>query len=175
MASYWVTKNHRWLQQFTENPNDDYFPIAENWTWASNVSGGYILPWGINFGAFLQSKTGVQGGRTVIFRAADPDGGTPLRQLSTVTVRVEPFGAQQGPAITIVNLRASKQFRLMGGSRLDVNFDAFNLLNSSAPTTMTFVSGPTYGWYGVTGTSPNAAEGGIVAARVARVGMRYSF
>jgi hypothetical protein len=89
-------------------------------------------------------------------------------------VRLEPFGAQQGPAITIVNLRASKQFRV-GIGRLDVNVDAFNLLNSSAPTTMTFVSGPTYGWYGVSGTSVNAAEGGIVASRVARVGMKYSF
>jgi hypothetical protein len=174
MVSYWVTKHHRWIQQFDENPNEDYFPLAENWTWATNFSGNYRLPWDINFGAFLQSKVGVQGQRTLTLRAADPDGGTPLRQLSTVTVRTEPFGAQQGPAISILNLRASKQFRLRSGQRIDVNLDAFNLLNSSAPTTMTFLSGPTFGWYGVSGAG-NAAEGGIVAARVARLGMRYSF
>jgi hypothetical protein len=174
MASYWVTKHHRWIEQFDENPNEDYFPLAENWTWAANVSGNYRLPWDINFGAFLQTKVGVQGQRTLTLRATDPDGGTPLRQLTTVTVRTEPFGAQQGPAISILNLRASKQFRLASGQRIDLNLDAFNLLNSSAPTTMTFLSGPTFGWYGVSGAG-NAAEGGIVAARVARVGMRYSF
>ena len=174
MASYWVTKHHRWIQQLPENPNEDYFPLAENWTWATNVSGNYRFPWDINFGAFLQSKVGVQGQRTLTLRAADPDGGTPLRQLTTVTVRTEPFGAQQGPAISILNLRASKQFRLGSGQRIDINLDAFNLLNSSAPTTMTFLSGPTFGWYGVSGAG-NAAEGGIVAARVARLGMRYSF
>lgn len=179
MGSFWVTKHHRWVSPFPEgdprgNPNDDYFPLQEQWTWAANASGNYRLPWGVNFGAYLQSKVGVQGQRTVIFRSADPDGGPALRQLNTVTLRMEPFAERQGPAITLLNLRATREFRL-GTSRFEVNIEAFNLLNSSAPTTMTFVSGPTFGWYGVSGTSVNAAEGGIVASRVGRVGVRYSF
>ena len=110
MGSVWATKHHRWLQQYPDNPNEDYFPLAEQWTWGSNLNGNYRFPWDVNVGAYLQSKIGVQGARTNIFRAVDPDGGTPLRQLSTVTLRLEPFAAQQGPAITILNMRVSKAF-----------------------------------------------------------------
>ena len=134
MGSFWMTKHHRNLSLFPDNPNNDYFNVAEQWTWASNLSGSYRLPWDVQFAAFLQSKVGVQGQRTNVFRAADPDGGTPLRQQTTVTLRLEPFGAQQGPAITLLNLRASKIFSLGRGQRFEVNLDAFNLLNSSAPT-----------------------------------------
>jgi Carboxypeptidase regulatory-like domain/TonB dependent receptor-like, beta-barrel len=175
MGSFWVTKHHRNLSPIPDNPNNDYFNVAEQWTWASNLSGSYRLPWDVQFAAFLQSKVGVQGLRTNIFRATDPDGGPPLRQLTTVTLRLEPFGEQQGPAITLLNLRASKIFTFAGRHRFEVNVDAFNLLNSSAPTTMTFASGPTFGWYGSAAGTTNAAETGIVAARVGRIGIRYSF
>ena len=139
------------------------------------MSGSYRFPWDVQVGAYLQSKIGFQGLRTNTFRAADPDGGTPLRQLSTVTVNLEPFGTQVGPAISILDLRASKQFQLARGQRFEIHFDVFNLLNSSAPTTITYVSGPTFGWYGVSGTSVNAAEGGILPPRVGRVGLKYRF
>ena len=172
MGSFWATKHHRWLQQYPDNPNEDYFPLAEQWTWGSNLSGNYRFPWDVNVGAYLQSKVGVQGGRTNIFRAADPDGGTPLRQLTTVTLRLEPFAAQQGPAITILNMRASKVFSL-GGSRLEVDVEGFNLLNSSAPTQVVFASGPTFGWFGTTGGS--VADTGVLTARVMRMGVRYRF
>jgi hypothetical protein len=175
MGSFWVTKHHDHLSLIPDNPNNDYFNVAQQWTWASNVSGSYRLPWDVQFAAFLQSKIGVQGQRTNIFRAADPDGGPPLRQLTNVTLRLEPLGTQRGPAITLLNLRASKSFSMRGGQRFEVNVDAFNLLNSSAPTTMVFASGPTFGWYGTPAGTTNAAETGIVASRVGRIGMRYSF
>lgn len=173
MGSFWVTKHHRWLTQIPDNPNNDYFDLAKDWTWASNMSGSYRLPWDVQFGVFLQSKVGVQGQRTNIFRAVDPDGGPPLRQLSTVTLRMEPFGKQQGPAITLVNLRASKIFS-HGGGRLEFMVDVFNLLNSSVPTQITFDSGPTFGYFGFSGAG-SASQGGLLPSRVARVGVRYSF
>ena len=40
---------------------------------------------------------------------------------------------------------------------------------------VTYVSGPTFGYYGVSGASVNAAEGGILPGRVARFGAKYSF
>jgi hypothetical protein len=173
MGSFWVTKHHDHLSLLPDNPNNDLNNVTNQWTWASNFSGSYRLPWDVQFAAFLQSKIGVQGLRTNQFRAADPDGGTPLRQLTTVTLRLEPFGTRRGPAITLLNLRATKIFSLGRGQRLEVNLDGFNLLNSSAPTIVTFASGPTFGWLGTAGG--NAAETGIVASRVGRVGMRYSF
>lgn len=150
MGSFWATKHHRWLQQYPDNPNEDYFPLTQQWTWGSNLSGNYRFPWDVNVGVYLQSKIGVQGARTNIFRATDPAGGPPLRQQNTVTLRLEPFGAQQGPPITILNMRVSKVFSL-GGTRLEFDVEGFNLLNSSAPTQVVFASGPTFGWFGTTG------------------------
>ena len=182
MASFWATKKHRWQNQSStvqslipDNPNNDYFPLDQSWTWAANVSGSYKLPWDVQLGAYLQTKIGFQGQRTYTFRATDPDGGLALKQLSTVTVNLEPYGKEQGPAIRILDVRTSKQFALGSGRRFEVDFDLFNLLNSSAPTTITYVSGPTYGYYGVSGASVNAAEGGILPGRVARFGAKYSF
>ena len=77
------------------------------------------MPWGVQFGAFVQSKIGVQGQRTNVFQAADPDGGKALAQLATVALRTEPFGAQQGAAINVVNLRTSKAVLLGGRHRVD--------------------------------------------------------
>jgi hypothetical protein len=175
MASFWMTRHHKWLTLIPDNPNNDSFPLDQSWSWAGNVSASYRLPWDVQFGAYLQSKVGFQGQRTNVFRAADPNGGPSLKQLSTVTVNLQPFGAQKGPTINIVDLRGSKQFSLGGGQRFEIDFDLFNLLNSSAPTTITYVSGPTFGYYGVSGASVNAAEGGILPARVARFGAKYSF
>jgi Carboxypeptidase regulatory-like domain/TonB dependent receptor-like, beta-barrel len=179
MASFWATKNHRWISSFPAGdprgvPNDDSFPLDSSWTWASNVSGSYRLPWDINIGAYLQSKIGAQGQRTYIFAATDPDGGTPLRQLNNVTMRLEPYGTQLGPAVRILNLRATKAFSIRGGTKLELNVEAFNVLNSSAPLQIVYASGPTFGWFG-TANSGSAGDTGIVIARVARLGLRYRF
>jgi hypothetical protein len=171
MASFWAIKNHEWLtspaaqnSRLQDNPNNDQYPLNETWEWAGNMSGSYSLPGGVQFSGFLQSKIGVQGQRTNIFRAVDPDGGPRLNQLSTVTLRLEPFGAQKGPAIVVVNLRGSKQFSFAGVNRLKFDVDLFNLFNSSAPITANFQSGPTFGY-----------ATAVVPPRIVRMGVKYSF
>jgi hypothetical protein len=164
MASFWAIKNHRWITMFPDDPNSDYFPIDETWEWAGNISGTYSLPLGIQLGAFVQSKVGLQGQRTNIFRAVDPDGGPRLNQLSTVNLRLEPVGAHKSAAIHVVNLRASKYFALLEGHRLQFDFDLFNLFNTSSPITATFASGPTFGY-----------ATAVVPPRIARIGFRYTF
>jgi len=164
MASFWAIKNHRWLTTFDDDPNNDYFPLDETWKWAGNISGSYTLPLGIQLGAFVQSKVGLQGLRTNIFRAVDPDGGPRLNQLSTVTLRLDPFGAQKSPAIHVVNLRASKQFPFAAGHRVQFDFDLFNLFNASSPITANFASGPTFDY-----------ATAVVPPRIARIGFRYTF
>ncbi|MBI3264435.1 MAG: hypothetical protein HYZ58_15000, partial [Acidobacteria bacterium] len=162
-ASFWAVKNHRWITRTFESPNDDFFPLDEIWEWAGNASGSYRLPWDIQLAGFLQSKQGVRGQRTYVFRAVDPDGGPRINQLSTVTLRLEPYGTRKGAAINLVNLRASKEFSL-GGRRLGFDVDLFNLLNSSAPTSMTFVGSPIFGY-----------ATNVTAARIVRLGARFSF
>jgi hypothetical protein len=173
IASFWAIKNHRWIPTnstsspyslIPDNPNGDYFPLDTTWKWAGNMSGSYRMPWGVQFGAFLQSKSGFQVQRTYIFRATDPDGGPSLKQLNTVTLRMEPYGAHTGPAINVLDLRTSKQLKMGGASRIEFDFDLFNLLNSSARTNMIFASGPTFLY---------ATD--VVPPRVARLGVRYMF
>ena len=166
-TSFTVTKNHRYLASTASSssstalplsPNDDYFPIDETWTWGYKVSGSYRMPLDFSLSGVFDVQPGLKGQRTYVFRSADPDGGTPLRQLNTVTLRLEPFGAQTGPARPAANLRLSKFMKLRHGS-LQLSIDALNAFNTNAFWDMNFVSGPTFG-YGTAFTSPRALQFG---------------
>ena len=163
-ASYFVTKNHRLIQQTVNSPNDEFFPWDDRWNWAGIITGTYRLPYDIAISGFLQSKSGLYGQRTNLFRQVDPDGGTPIAQLSTVTLRLEPYGSRQLAAQNILSLRSSKEFSIGGGRRIAAEFDVYNVLNSNAPLSAAFASGPTFGY--VTNVLP---------PRVARVGIRFRF
>ena len=163
-ASYFAVKNHRFIERSINSPNDEFFILDESWNWGATVTGSYRLPYDISVSGFLQGKNGVKGQRTNIFRQVDPDGGTAIAQLNNVTLRLEPYGSRHLAAINILNLRASKDFSLGGGRRLAVEFDVFNALNSNAPLSATFASGPTFGY--VTNVLP---------PRIARMGIRFRF
>jgi Carboxypeptidase regulatory-like domain len=162
--SYFTVKNHRWLASIFTSPNDEFFPIDETWSWAGNVSASYRLPGDVTVSGFLQSKNGLKGQRTNLFRQADPDGGPSIAQNGNTTIRLEPYGTQQLSAQNILNLRGSKQLSFGGSMRLDVDFDVFNVLNAATPTGANFQSGPTFGF--VTG---------VIPARIARLGVRFRF
>ena len=104
-ASFWTVKNHRWVTNTFNAPQDFYNALDETWTWAGNFEVSYRLPWDLLAAANLQSKKGAVGQRTVLFRTQDPDGGTPINQLSTVTLRVEPYGAQVGAPLNVFNIK----------------------------------------------------------------------
>ncbi|HJZ78250.1 MAG TPA: carboxypeptidase regulatory-like domain-containing protein [Vicinamibacterales bacterium] len=163
-VSYFVVKNHRWISSVFTSPNDEFYPLDENWTWAGNVSASYRLPADFTISGFLQSKNGLLGQRTYIFRQADPDGGPPIAQNGNTTIRLEPYGSRQLSAQNILNLRGSKSFSLGGDRRFDIDFDVFNVLNAATPTAANFQSGPSFGY--VTG---------VIPARIARLGARFRF
>jgi hypothetical protein len=162
--SYFAVKSHRWLAGVFQNPNDEFFPLDETWSWAGNISASYRLPYDINVSGFLQSKSGVKGQRTNIFRTADPDGGPSIANNGNTTIRLEPYGTQTLSAFNILNFRANKDVRLTGGRRLSIDFDVFNLLNSATPTGADFSSGPTFGY--ATGVTPSL---------ITRIGARFTF
>jgi hypothetical protein len=163
-GSFWVVGNNNWIEQTFETPNNDYFPKDETWDWAGNLSGSYLLPGDVRIAGFVVTKAGLKGARTNVFRSADPLGGPSLRQLSTVTLRLEPWGTQRAPAMTNVNLRGGKDFKVGKGQTLGVDVDVFNLLNKATPSNVTWVSGPTFGF---------ATE--VLPARVLRFGGRFGF
>lgn len=163
-ASFFAVKNHRWITRTFNSANDEFFPVDDTWGWAGNFSGAYQLPGRIQLAGFVVSKAGIKGQRTYIFRRDDPDGGASIRQLSTVNLRLEPYGTRRGPAINVVNARVSKDFSLGSHRQVSVSADIFNVLNSSVPTDVQWASGPTFGY---------AEE--VLAARVVRLGGRFSF
>jgi hypothetical protein len=162
--SYFAVKNHRWLDGVFQNPNQEFFPLDETWSWAGNISASYRLPYDINLSGFLQSRSGVKGQRTYIFRTADPDGGPSIANNGNTTIRLEPYGSQTLSAFNILNFRVNKDFRFTGGRRLGLDFDVFNLLNSATPTGADFASGPTFGY-----------ADGVVPPLITRIGARFTF
>jgi hypothetical protein len=163
-VSYFAVKNHRWLASVFTSPNDEFFPLDETWSWAGNVTGSYRLPGDVLVSGFLQTKNGYTGQRTYLFRQADPDGGPAIAQNGNTTIRVEPYGSQRLSALNILNLRGSKDLKLGGGRRLNIDVDVFNVLNAATATAANFQSGPTFGYVS-----------SVIPARIARLGVRFLF
>lgn len=172
-TSFLVTKNHRFLVKVVQSPNDLINDLDETWDLSFRLAGGYRLPLGINVSTLYQAYSGLQRQRTNVFRAADPAGGPRLPSSSTITLRMEPFGATRGEARHIVNLRAAKDFRLGGDRTFNVGVDAFNAFNSNVAwgsppgggaNGIDDASGPTYGYVV-----------NVVKPRVLRFGVSFEF
>src|SRR5262249_18716983 len=140
------------------------YPLDETWTWAGNVSASYRLPADFTVSGFLQSKNGLLGQRTYIFRQADPDGGPSIAQNGNTTIRLEPYGSRQLSAQNILNLRGGMAFWPGGVRGSPTDFDLFNVLTAATPPAANFQSGPSFGY--VTG---------VIPARIARLGARFRF
>jgi hypothetical protein len=166
-AAFWMVKNHRWITNTFNAPQDFLNALDETWGWAGNFEVSYRLPHDFLAAANMQSKKGATGQRMVLFRTIDPDGGTPISQLSTANIRVEPYGAEVGPPLNVFNVRLSKDFRAWAG-KLGLGVDVFNVFNSNAPNLLLYASGPTYLY-------PTGVNGGILPARIARLTARFTF
>lgn len=142
-TSYTATKYHRWLTSIPQSPNDDYFPLDAAWRWALKVNGNYDLSNGLGFGAIIEYLNAPLGQRTYVFRAVDPLGGTPLRQLTSVTLRLEPYGNRREAAVPLLNLRVGKKLTV-SGRQLQFNVDALNVINSNSVKAASYVSGPSF-------------------------------
>jgi hypothetical protein len=138
------------------SPNDDRFPINDTWAWEARADANYRLPADINVTANVRAASGAWGQRTQTF--SDPR----LLQ-GTVTLRMEEFGAERGRVVPVTSFRLAKKFRPSTKYAVDVNFSVFNLINSSAPVAISYLSG-TFG-----------RVTDILAPRVARVGVQFSF
>jgi len=156
-GSFWITKNHEWIQAVVPTPNDDRFPIDNTWNWEARASGIYNLPWGFEVSGFYRAQSGLPGQRTESFSS-------PLLLQGTVTLRMEPFGTERGPMISITNVKVAKNFTFKERWRYQINFQVFNIFNTSDATSTSYLTGATF-------LHPT----GIVSPRVARIGMQFSF
>jgi hypothetical protein len=76
---------------------------------------------------------------------------------------MDEFGAQSGPVVPVTSFRLAKKIRPSSKYAVDVNFSVFNLINSSAAVSTSYLSG-TFG-----------RITDILAPRVARIGAQFSF
>jgi hypothetical protein len=115
--------------------------------------GRYTLPFDIGLSGSWKLQSGVQWGRTVSVRF--PGDGTR-------TVRVEPLSANRAPAVSILDFRVDKSFR-MRGTRLTAMLDVFNTANYGTVT-------------GFRQTTVNYREvTGVLDPRVVRFGVKFNF
>ncbi len=157
LSSFWLTKNHEWIQAIQPTPNDTLFPIDNTWNWEARASASYALPWGLELSGFYRAQSGIPGQRTETFSS-------PLLLQGAVTLRMEPFGAQRGPTIQLTNLKIAKTFVLKEPFRMQPDLEVFNFFNTDAATSTSYLTGPTY-----------EHVTGIVSPRVARLGLKISF
>ena len=157
-------KNHRWIASVFTSPNDEFFPLDETWAWAGNVTGSYRMPGDVPISGFLQTKNGVTGQRTYIFRQADPDGGPAIAQNGNTTLRGRAIRIQRLSPQNILNLRGEQGTQAGRRARLNIDVDVFNVLNAATPTAANFVTGPSFGY-----------TSSVIPARIARLGVRYVF
>ena len=154
-SSFWTTKTHEWIVSTPGHPNDELFPVVDTWNWEARMDGNYRFPWDINLTGNLRASSGAYGQRTQTF--SDPR----LRQ-GTVTLRMEPYGTQQGPMVPVTSMRAAKKFTV-NRYAFDLSFAVYNVINSSAAIDISYLSG-TFG-----------RITNILPPRVARLGLEFSF
>jgi len=161
MASYWLTKNHRWLQGtsgIAGSPNDDPFPLDDTWNWEARGSLLYNLPLRFQVSSLFRAQSGTAGQRLDTFNSAA------LIQGAT-TVRMGPFGQYRGPVISTLNFKAAKVFAIHDRFHVEANFQVFNVLNSSAAVATNYL----------TGASTFGVVSNILSPRVARIGGLFTF
>ncbi len=106
---------------------------------------------------FYRAQSGLPGQRTESFSS-------PLLLQGAVTLRMEPFGTERGPMISLTNVKVAKNFTFKERWKYQINFQVFNIFNTSDATSTSYLTGATF-------LHPT----GIVSPRVARIGMQFSF
>ncbi|HEX4155505.1 MAG TPA: carboxypeptidase regulatory-like domain-containing protein [Acidobacteriaceae bacterium] len=156
-ASFWTTKNDAWVTAVPSNPNLLPFPQDETRHWQALGTLIYNGPWGIHASTYYRGISGTPGQRTVNFTS-------PLLLQGTVTMNMEQLGAEEGPEISIVDLEVGKIFKFKKERSLEVDYQSFNLFNGSAATSISYLTGSTYG-----------RVTGIVSPQVGRFSARLRF
>jgi hypothetical protein len=155
-GSFWVTKNHEWIQAISQSPNDDPFPIDNTWNWEARGDVAYTLPHGFQLSSYYRAQSGVPGARTEVFSSKS------LLQ-GSVTRRMGEFGSQRGPVLGVLNVKVAKIFKIGERVQFEPDFELFNVLNTSAATSTSYL------------TSTFNHITGVVSPRIARIGARLSF
>jgi outer membrane receptor protein involved in Fe transport len=158
LGSFQMVRNRIWLGNSAtpSSPNDLVFPLNETWDWSGKLMGSYAAPWDLQVSGLYNFLAGAPQRRTYTFRSIPGAG--------SITLPLEPIGAQRNPAQHVVNTRVARSLPLGGSKRLQLSLQLFNVFNANTATTVRYVSGATY---------HQISE--ILPPRVARFGVEFSF
>ncbi len=137
---------------------------------AFKLIGSYQAPLGIDVGVNYQALSGLPFDRQ--FRATLTQGST--------TIRAEPRGQYRADTLNLLSLKVDKTFRLHQHARISGFFEVHNVLNSNAAQnsigtlTQAFTSQAAFDAARAT-TSYFGRTQEILAPRIAKLGVRYSF
>ena len=178
LGGYTLIRRNRWESSSTTTdvgglPNDlnqRLYPgigtgdtAIHSWEWEFQMSGTYQLPRGISVSSVLKSQKGQAYNRVLNYSDVLRASSAILSSASSFSV--EPFGTFFLPAVTIWDLRASKQFTLKERHKLDAMFDLFNVPNASTILAVDRTTGPNF----------NKRVTQILNPRIFRLGVRYNF
>ena len=126
----------------TDNPNSYINTGDFTKEWLARASGLYRLPWGVGLSGTFESRSGVPYARTATFSTA---GTANTTGFPSITLNVEPLGAERLPEINLFNFRLDKTIPLVARTKLAVRANLYNAFNANPATTITTLSGASFG------------------------------
>ena len=176
MRDHWqLTSGFDWTKrksssEFSEDPNTMFWNSNNTQTtgWTFKASGSYVFNHGVLVSVSYNAMKGEPYGRlfTVLDRylqLADPNRTTPLVQ-GNMTIMAEKVGTYYLPSITLINLRAQKEFVIKDSQRFQLMLNIFNLTDAETVTDVVETTGRFF-------RQPRTNISGTVV----RFGARYTF
>jgi hypothetical protein len=94
------------------------------------LTGSYMLPYEILFGANFKWQSGLPYNRTFTAQGCSTTVTTNCLSQGNTTILAEPRGSRELPALTTVDLRLGRGFRF-GSNRIELSVDGYNLANAN--------------------------------------------
>jgi hypothetical protein len=121
--------------------------------WSAKLHAVIPGPWGLRFAPLLRAQSGQPFGRTFVA----------TMNYGTQRILVEPLGTEQQDMVGILDLRTEKLLRI-GGRRLSLQLDLYNLLNANPVDFLSWASGASY-------LRPSS----VIPPRIVRVGAKFDW
>jgi len=144
------------------------------------VSGSYLLPYQITFGANFRISSGLPITRTYSVPGCSGSVVTECLSQGNQTVNAEPRGSEELPALATLDLRAGRLFSV-SGQRFELSMDVYNVTNANTPfdvrtgtgrTNIRYANDPTQP---VTQIATYLSPTGILGPRIIRFNVTYWF
>ena len=121
-----------------DNPNSYINTADYTKEWIGRGSVLYQLPWhGVDLSTTFETRSGVPYARRANFTGG--------QTIPSITLYVEPYGAERLPEINLFNVRVDKTFLLGGTIKVSARLNVYNALNANPVTAINTLSGASYG------------------------------